>query len=99
MTRKRYIKLLMGCQGYSRNEARREARTVAGHKALVDKNNQKIKSFGGTARRPQVSYKENYDCVVMLGGKKRIEELRRMLPRYDTQKIHKTAHGQTRTKS
>ena len=92
MTRKRYIKLLMGRQGYSRNEARRDARTVARRKALVDKNNQKIKSFGGAARRPQASYKEYYDCVVMLGGKKRIEELRRMLPRYDTQKIHKASH-------
>lgn len=99
MTRKKYIKLLMGCQGYSRNEARREARIVAGHKALVDKNNHKIKSFGGDARRPQASYKEHYDCVVMLGGKKRIEELRRMLPRYDTQKIYQTADGQTRAKS
>ena len=99
MTRKKYIKLLMGRQGYSRNEAKREARIVARHKALVDKNNQKIKSFGGAARRPQVSYKENYDCVVMLGGKKRIEELRRMLTRYDTQKIYQTTHGQTRAKS
>lgn len=88
MTRKRYIKLLMGRQGYSRNEARREARTVARHKALVDKNNQKIKSFGGDARRPQVSYNECYDCIVMLGGKKKIEELRRMLPRYDTQTLY-----------
>lgn len=88
MTRKKYIKLLMGRQGYSRNEARREARTVARHKALVDKNNQKIKLFGGDARRPQVSYNEYYDCIVMLGGKKKIEELRRMLPRYDTQEIH-----------
>jgi hypothetical protein len=96
MTRKRYIKLLMGCQGYSRNEARREAHTVTRHKALVDKNNQKIKSFGGAARRPQAGYKEYYDCIVMLGGKKKIEELRRMLPRYDAQKIHKTADGQTR---
>lgn len=88
MTRKRYIKLLMGCQGYSRNEARRETQTVTRHKALVDKNNHKIKSFGGTARRPQASYKEHYDCIVMLGGKKKIEELRRMLPRYDKEKIH-----------
>lgn len=88
MTRKKYIKLLIGRQGYSRNEARREARTVARHKALVDKNNQKIKSFGGDARRPQVSYKEYYDCIVMLGGKKKIEELRRMLPRYDTQTLY-----------
>ena len=88
MTRKRYIKLLMGRQGYSHNEARREARTVARHKALVDKNNQKIKSFGGDARRPQVSYNEYYDCIVMLGGKKKIEELRRMLPRYDTQTLY-----------
>lgn len=96
MTRKRYIKLLMGRQGYSRNEARRDARTVARRKALVDKNNQKIKSFGGAARRPQVGYKECYDCIVMLGGKKKIEELRRMLPRYDAQKIHKAADGQTR---
>lgn len=88
MTRKRYIKLLMGRQGYSRNEARQEARTVTRHKTLVDKNNHKIKSFGGTARRPQASYKEYYDCVVMLGGKKRIEELRRMLPRYDAQTLY-----------
>lgn len=88
MTRKKYIKLLMGRQGYSHNEARREARTVARHKALVDKNNQKIKSFGGDARRPQVSYNEYYDCIVMLGGKKKIEELRRMLPRYDTQTLY-----------
>lgn len=88
MTRKKYIKLLIGRQGYSRNEARREARTVARHKALVDKNNQKIKSFGGDARRPQVSYNEYYDCIVMLGGKKKIEELRRMLPRYDTQTLY-----------
>ena len=88
MTRKRYIKLLMGRQGYSHNEARREARTVARHKALVDKNNQKIKSFGGDARRPQTSYNEYYDCIVMLGGKKKIEELRRMLPRYDTQTLY-----------
>lgn len=88
MTRKKYIKLLMGRQGYSRNEARREARTVARHKALVDKNNQKIKSFGGAARRPQVNYKECYDCIVMLGGKKKIEELRRMLPRNDTQTLY-----------
>ena len=88
MTRKKYIKLLMGRQGYSRNEARREARTVARHKALVDKNNQKIKSFGGAARRPQVSYKEHYGCIVMLGGKKKIEELRRMLPQNDTQTLY-----------
>lgn len=88
MTRKRYIKLLMGRQGYSRNEARRDARTVARHKALVDKNNHKIKSFGGDARRPQASYKEYYDCVIMLGGKKRIEELRRMLPRYDAKTLY-----------
>ena len=99
MTRKRYIKLLMGCQGYSRNEARREAHAVTRHKALIDKNNHKIKSFGGDARIPQASYKENYDCDVMLGGKKRIEELRRMLTRYDTQKIYQAAHGQTRAKS
>lgn len=88
MTRKKYIKLLMGRQGYNRNEARREARTVTRHKALVDKNNHKIKSFGGDARRPQASYKECYDCVVMLGGKKRIEELRRMLPRYDAKTLY-----------
>lgn len=88
MTRKKYIKLLMGRQGYSRNEARREARTVTRHKALVDKNNHKIKSYGGTARRPQASYKEYYDCVVMLGGKKGIEEFRRMLPRYDAQTLY-----------
>lgn len=88
MTKKRYIKLLMGCQDYSRNEARREARTVMRHKDLVDKNNHKIKSYGGTARRPQASYKEYYDCVVMLGGKKGIEELRRMLPRYDAQTLY-----------
>lgn len=88
MTRKRYIKLLMGRQGYSRNEARRETQTVTRHKALVDKNNHKIKSFGGDARRPQASYKEYYDCVVMLGGKKGIEELRRMLPRYDAQTLY-----------
>lgn len=83
MTRKRYIKLLMGRQGYSRNEARREAHTVTRHKALVDKNNHKIKSYGGTARRPQASYKEYYNCVVMLGGKNGIEKLRRMLAGYD----------------
>lgn len=83
MTRKKYIKLLMGRQGYSRNEARRDARTVARHKALVDKNNQKIKSFGGTVRRPQASYKEHYDCIVMLGGKNGIEKIRRILAGYD----------------
>lgn len=88
MTKKRFIKLLIGRQGYSRNEARREARTVARHKALVDKNNQKIKSFGGDARRPQVSYKEYYDCIIILNSKKKIEELRRMLPWYDKEKIH-----------
>lgn len=88
MTRKRYIKLLMGRQGYSRNEARQETQTVTRHKALVDKNNHKIKSFGGDSRRPQASYKEYYDCVVMLGGKKGIEELRRMLPRYDAQTLY-----------
>lgn len=83
MTRKRYIKLLMGRQGYSRNEARRDARTVARYKALVDKNNHKIKSFGGTARRPQASYKEYYDCNVKLGGKNGIEKIRRILAGYD----------------
>lgn len=83
MTRKRYIKLLMGCQGYSRNEARRETQTVTRHKALVDKNNHKIKSFGGTVRRPQASYKEHYDCNVKLGGKNGIEKIRRILAGYD----------------
>lgn len=79
MTRKRYIKLLMGRQGYSRNEARQEACTVTRHKALVDKNNHKIKSFGGDARRPQASYKESYDCDVKLGGKNGIERIMRIL--------------------
>lgn len=88
MTRKRYIKLLMGRQGYSRNEARREARAEARYKALVDKNNQKIKSFGGDARRPQVSYKESYDCIVMLDGKSGVEKIRRMLAEHDKETIH-----------
>lgn len=88
MTRKRYIKLLMGWQGYSRNEARQEARTVMRHKALADEGNHKNKSFGSIARRPQANYKEYYDCDVKLGGKKGIEEFRRMLAAYDAKKIH-----------
>ena len=51
MTRKRYIKLLMGRQGYSRNEARRKARTVTRHKALADEDNHKSKSLGSPADR------------------------------------------------
>lgn len=75
MTRKRYIKLLMGHQGYSRNEAR--------HKALADEDNHKSKSLGSLARRPQASYKEYYDCNVKLGGKNGIEKIRRILAGYD----------------
>lgn len=83
MTRKRYIKLLMGRQGYSRNEARRKARTVTRHKALADEDNHKSKSLGSLARRPQASYKEHYDCDVKLGGKNGIEKIRRILAGYD----------------
>lgn len=79
MTRKRYIKLLMGQQGFSRDEAKLNAHILIERKALADRNNHRLKSWGNKARRPQINYEDDYNAIVILGGKCQLSELRSAL--------------------
>lgn len=79
MTRKRYIKLLMGQQGFSRDEAKLKALILIERKALADRNNHRLKSWGNKARRPQINYEDDYNAIVILGGKCQLNELRSAL--------------------
>ncbi len=79
MTRKRYIKLLMGRQGFSRDEAELKARILMSRKALADRGNHRLKFWGNKARRPQINYEDDYNAIVILGGKSQLNELRSAL--------------------
>lgn len=79
MTQKRYIKLLMGCQGYSRDEAKLKALILIERKVLADRDNHRLKSWGNKARRPQINYEDDYNAILILGGKSQLNELRSTL--------------------
>lgn len=83
MTRKRYIKLLMGKLDLSRNEARENARAVMRTKAYADQSNHRTKYWGGNARRPQISYEVEYEATIILNRQKEIIKFRRWLAEND----------------
>lgn len=85
MTRKRYIKLLMGRQGYSRNEAREDVKIFINYQEAMAKHH-----------RQAVGYHTRYhlrfckDEILM-----RLAQIMEVLAN-EEETIHKTADGQTR---
>ena len=66
MTRKRYIKLLMGKLDLSRNEARDRAASVVYIKRRIDESNKASKMLGGKTRIGTISYAEAWDDDVQI---------------------------------
>ena len=77
MTRKRYIKLLMGKLELSRNEARDRAARVVYIKGRIDESNKTSKMLGGKTRIGTISYAEawNNDVQSYTWVKKRALEI------------------------
>lgn len=61
MTRKKYIKLLMGKLELSRNEARDSAASVVYIKSRIDESNKISKMLGEKTRIGTISYAESWD--------------------------------------
>ena len=61
MTRKRYIKLLMGKLELSRDKARDGAASVVYIKSRIDESNKASKMLGGKTRIGTISYAEAWD--------------------------------------
>ena len=61
MTRKRYIKLLMGKLELSRDEARDSAASVVYIKRRIDESNKTSKVLGKKTRIGTISYAESWD--------------------------------------
>ena len=66
MTRKRYIKLLMGKLELSRNEARRRAARFVSIKNKLDACDKVSKAIGGEMRIGTISYAEAWDIDVQV---------------------------------
>lgn len=62
MTRKRYIKLLMGKLELSRNEARDRAASVVYTKRRIDESNKTSKVLGEKKRAGTLTYAEAWDA-------------------------------------
>lgn len=66
MTRKKYIKLLMGKLELSRNEARDRAASVVYTKRQLDESNKTSKALGEKTRIGTISYAESWDDDVQI---------------------------------
>lgn len=66
MTRKKYIKLLMGKLELSRNEARERAAGVVYTKRQLDESNKTSKALGEKTRIGPISYAEAWDDDVQI---------------------------------
>lgn len=66
MTRKRYIKLLMGKLELSRNKARERAASVVYTKRRLDESNKTSKALGKKTRAGTLSYAEAWDDDVQI---------------------------------
>lgn len=66
MTRKKYIKLLMGKLELSRNEARGRAASVVYTKRQLDESNKTSKALGEKTRIGTISYAESWDDDVQI---------------------------------
>lgn len=66
MTRKRYIKLLMGKLELSRNEARDRAARVVCTKNKFDASDKTLKALGKKMRIGTISYAESWDNDVQI---------------------------------
>lgn len=66
MTRKKYIKLLMGKLELSRNEARERAAEVVCTKNELDASNKNSKALGEKTRIGTISYAESWDDDVQI---------------------------------
>ena len=66
MTRKKYIKLLMGKLELSRNEARERAAEVVCTKNELDASNKNSKALGEKTRIGTISYAESWDDDVQV---------------------------------
>ena len=66
MTRKRYIKLLMGKLELSRNEARERAASVVYTKRQLDESNKTSKALGEKTRVGTLAYAEAWDDDVQI---------------------------------
>lgn len=66
MTRKKYIKLLMGKLELSRNEARERAANVVYTKRQLEESNKTSKALGEKTRVGTISYAEAWDDDVQI---------------------------------